>query len=175
MDQQPPGAQPPLPPPPPPVPTEPPSYTPGPSASLATPLRRLGARLLDGLIVSIPVTLLFFAIADPRVVGRTISPEDALTLQLLASALGGLYEIVLVHLRGQTVGKMAVGIKVAQIEDGRPPSWNRASIRYGVPTLAQYVPYIGGIAALVVYLWLLWDPRRQGLHDKAARTIVIAT
>ena len=26
---------------------------------------------------------------------------------------------------------------------------------------------------LVDNLWLVWDPRRQALHDKAARTLVV--
>jgi uncharacterized RDD family membrane protein YckC len=45
----------------------------------------------------------------------------------------------------------------------------RAAI-YALPTA---IPFIGGLFALLNELWLLWDPRRQCLHDKAAGTIVV--
>jgi uncharacterized RDD family membrane protein YckC len=37
------------------------------------------------------------------------------------------------------------------------------------------VPVLGGLFGLLNELWVLWDPRRQCLHDKVARTIVIRT
>jgi uncharacterized RDD family membrane protein YckC len=35
------------------------------------------------------------------------------------------------------------------------------------------VPSVGGLFALINESWLLWDPRRQCLHDKAAGTVVV--
>jgi uncharacterized RDD family membrane protein YckC len=32
---------------------------------------------------------------------------------------------------------------------------------------------VGGLFALINESWLLWDPRRQCLHDKAAGTVVV--
>jgi uncharacterized RDD family membrane protein YckC len=37
------------------------------------------------------------------------------------------------------------------------------------------VPFVGGWYALLDELWLLWDPRRQCLHDKWAGTVVVRT
>jgi uncharacterized RDD family membrane protein YckC len=30
-----------------------------------------------------------------------------------------------------------------------------------------------GASSLLIFLWMLWDPMKQGLYDKAARTIVV--
>ena len=38
---------------------------------------------------------------------------------------------------------------------------------------AGNVPYVGGVYSLVDALWLLWDPRRQCLHDKLPGTVVV--
>jgi uncharacterized RDD family membrane protein YckC len=83
--------------------------------------------------------------------------------------VGFVYETALIALRGQTLGKMAVRIRVVRQDDGALPGWGPSLIRWFVPVAASIVP----LGALVVYLWMLWDPRRQGLHDRAARTLVV--
>ena len=42
-------------------------------------------------------------------------------------------------------------------------------------TLVPLVPLAGSIYGLLDTLWLLWDRRRQCLHDKAAHTVVVKT
>jgi uncharacterized RDD family membrane protein YckC len=42
-----------------------------------------------------------------------------------------------------------------------------------VYALVPVVPSVGGLFALINESWLLWDPRRQCLHDKAAGTVVV--
>jgi uncharacterized RDD family membrane protein YckC len=79
------------------------------------------------------------------------------------------YEVSLIATRGQTLGKMAMGIKVVAREDGRNPGWGKAGLRWLLPTVAGFVLF----GSLIVYLWVLWDPKRQGLHDKVAGTLVI--
>jgi uncharacterized RDD family membrane protein YckC len=81
-----------------------------------------------------------------------------------------LYETSFVGLRGQTPGKMVVRISVVRVENGDRPGWGRALMRSVLPAVANLVPFGG----LIVYGWLLWDPRRQGLHDKVAQTLVVA-
>jgi uncharacterized RDD family membrane protein YckC len=46
------------------------------------------------------------------------------------------------------------------------------SARRSAPTLIQIIPVLGAFA-LVLYLPLLWRPRRQGLHDRLAATVVV--
>jgi uncharacterized RDD family membrane protein YckC len=66
---------------------------------------------------------------------------------------------------GQTLGKMAVDIKVVGA-DGQPPSWGKAVLRY-----VGYI--VNGIVLSIGFLWALFDRRRQGWHDKLAGTFVV--
>ncbi len=74
---------------------------------------------------------------------------------------------------GQTIGKRVLGTKVVRADSranvGAGPAGARAAV-YALPGL---VPFVGGLFSLVNELWLLWDPRRQCLHDKAAHTVVV--
>ncbi len=66
---------------------------------------------------------------------------------------------------GQTPGSMVMKIKVVRA-DGQP-----LSIATGV---LRYIGYV--ISCVVVFiglLWALWDPYKQGWHDKIASTVVI--
>ena len=68
---------------------------------------------------------------------------------------------------GQTFGKMALKIKVVN-EDGTPLDYRKAFLRWMGYFLCDLTFYIG-------YLWAAFDPRKQGLHDKVCRTVVVRT
>ncbi|MCY4193721.1 MAG: RDD family protein, partial [bacterium] len=88
--------------------------------------------------------------------------------------IGGLlYEVVMVALRGQTLGKMAMGIEVIRAGDGSKPSIGSSLRRWGLPILPLLIPVIGWLFALVCYSSLAWGDRRRGWHDKAANTLVV--
>jgi RDD family len=66
---------------------------------------------------------------------------------------------------GQTVGKKLMRLRVLELT-GKPMTVMRSLKRYG--------GYAAGLATGGVgFLQLLWDPNRQGLHDKAAHTVVV--
>jgi hypothetical protein len=66
---------------------------------------------------------------------------------------------------GQTVGKKLFGLQVMELT-GKPMTVMRSLKRYG--------GYAAGVATGGLGLaQVLWDPNRQGLHDKAAHTVVI--
>jgi uncharacterized RDD family membrane protein YckC len=67
--------------------------------------------------------------------------------------------------RGQTIGMMLYGIAVRNDRDGGQVRVGRAALR-SVILVALFGFFIDS-------LWPLWDPKRQTLHDKAARTVVI--
>ena len=76
---------------------------------------------------------------------------------------------------GQTIGKRVMGTKVVTADTRAPISGQAACGRAAVYALVPAVPSVGALFALVNESWLLWDPRRQCLHDKAARTVVVKT
>jgi uncharacterized RDD family membrane protein YckC len=68
--------------------------------------------------------------------------------------------------RGQTLGQMALGIRVLGLDNG-------ASIGYGRAFLRWLVSLVSGIVLLLGYLWMLWDKEKQCWHDKAANDVVV--
>lgn len=68
---------------------------------------------------------------------------------------------------GQTFGKMAMKIKVVN-EDGTPLDARKAFLRWLGYFLCDLTFYIG-------YVWAAFDSRKQGLHDKVCKTLVVRT
>ncbi len=67
---------------------------------------------------------------------------------------------------GQTLGKMALGIRVVTAEDGEPLGVGRAGLRILVWTVLAIPAGLG-------FLTALWRPDRRGLHDRFAGTRVV--
>lgn len=65
-----------------------------------------------------------------------------------------------------TPGLLLLGCQVVGLDDGRPIALKPAMIRSFalVPSLALM---------LIGVLWIGWDKRKQGWHDKFARTVVV--
>jgi uncharacterized RDD family membrane protein YckC len=72
--------------------------------------------------------------------------------------------------RGQTVGKMALGIAVRDARTGLPVGFWRAYGRYFL-AVTFAIPLL--LPLVVDLLSPLWDPRGQAWHDKATNTVVI--
>lgn len=66
---------------------------------------------------------------------------------------------------GQTFGKMALRIRVLN-EDGSPIDFRKALARWFGYLLCDLTLYFG-------YIWVAFDSRKQGLHDRICRTIVV--
>jgi uncharacterized RDD family membrane protein YckC len=68
---------------------------------------------------------------------------------------------------GATPGKMLFGARVVDSVSGKKPGWGQSLVRY----LAYYV----SIAPVGLgFLWIAWDRKKQGFHDKIAGTVVVA-
>ncbi|HVA44169.1 MAG TPA: RDD family protein [Acidimicrobiales bacterium] len=147
--------------------------------------KRLVAFMIDGLMLGLGLAILGGIVG--AAVGRNggsasgnastnpVSP-GALTaalviLFLLASVpLSFYYGFTNGSKRGQTVGKMAMGIAVRDSRTGQPIGFWRAFGRYWITmlfTLMLYIPYV------LDSLSPLWDGRRQSWHDKVAHSVVI--
>jgi uncharacterized RDD family membrane protein YckC len=131
--------------------------------------RRVVATIIDGLIFGIVYWLLALAFGDIRAQG-----EDANWVSNLpgwASVLYGLfvigYYILLEGYRGQTVGKMATGIKVVSEATGMPPGIGAAAVR----TVLRIID--GLFTYLVAFVTVLVSAKRQRLGDMAAHTLVV--
>lgn len=142
------------------------------TAALASVGQRIGGALIDGLLTSmvvvVPLLLGLITISDLQ---NRIPAGWALALLVF----GAVYTVGPTALWGQTLGKVAVGTRVVAENDGSLPGWRRSAIRWAIPGLLGRLPLIGILISLAVTASLVVDPRRRGLHDKAAGTIVIRT
>ena len=66
---------------------------------------------------------------------------------------------------GQTLGMMAMRIRVARA-DGQPLTWSTGILR-----VIGYI--ISAIPLGLGLWWVIWDPQKQGWHDKIASTVVV--
>ncbi len=146
--------------------------------------QRLVAILIDGLLLAVP-----FAIAITSGIVLIVSSftnvvEDANHTVVSADVNGGTlalgviivilstfaiylpYYLILVG-KGATVGDKVAGIRIINA-NGNPPVYSKAFIRL----LVQI--FLSG-NFLIGYLWMLWDPEKQTLHDKLAGTFSIST
>jgi len=138
--------------------------------TLAPILRRAGGLLLDQFIVALPVVLVIISLGfEP---GDAVSNRSLLVFNIAITAVAFVYETVMITMLGRTVGKMAFGTLVVRT-DGSAPGWTESSMRALVPLSLGAIPRIGLLLSMLVYSLALWSPLRQGLHDKAAGTLVV--
>jgi len=97
----------------------------------------------------------------------------AVALTLASVVLPLAYLVPMSALSGQTLGKRRSRIMLVR-SDGSPAGWTASLVHYGVPIVVGLllVP-IGYLIGIGLVLWWLGDPRRQGVHDKLARTLVV--
>ncbi|WFB09252.1 RDD family protein [Streptomyces sp. LX-29] len=135
--------------------------------------RRLCARIIDALLVGIPLLLV---VAFVRGGYDPYDPTDSTTMAVAGSVVYFVYEGLMLSHSGQTVGKKLMRIRVAMLSDGAIPRGQAGWLRAAVYSLPELVPYCGFVFWLVNVLWCTWDrPYRQCLHDKAATTVVVST
>ena len=131
---------------------------------------RLGAVLLDLLIFSL------FLIPGALVMSSSDSDiGKGFGWALLGVGWLGLLITQMVFLvkRGQSLGKMVVGIKIVRVSDGSVPGFVKVVLlRMVVPTLLECIPYAGALIGLVDLLFIFRDDRRC-LHDLIAETKVV--
>ena len=147
----------------------------GQSVELAGPGRRLLARIVDMVIFIVFAIIVGIAAAGTSDASDE-STEVPLGLVLLFIAVSLIYEIWMVAARGQTLGKMAVGIKVIRVDNGGSPGLNTSVSRWVLPgifgAIGAFLPVVG-LVSLLIYLSLLWGKNKQGWHDMLAKTLVV--
>ena len=66
--------------------------------------------------------------------------------------------------QGQTIGMIPLKIRVITT-DGKSLTWLRS--------LWRYIAFTISLFSVIGMVWILFDPKSQGLHDKLAKTFVI--
>lgn len=158
---------------------------------------RLGALILDLLIVTVVTSVIGFFLLrddistwidqlnawdpDSTAAVPELDMSDFYIISFLSLALWLIYRMGMEVALGQTVGKMALKMKVVDI-DGRTPTAGAAFIRnswYLIMAVAGLIPVLGAFASLIMYIALgvtiSRDTYRQSFTDKWAKTYVVST
>lgn len=141
---------------------------------LATRWQRFGAALVDGAL----------AFAAIWVAGKVtpwdpwaVDPEATLWTPMFLDMVVGFTAFALVHgyllaRRGQTIGKIALGIRITRA-DGSLASLGRIlGLRYGLGYASTIVPIVGQVYNVADCL-MIFRSNRRCLHDVIADTIVV--
>ncbi|WP_020573505.1 RDD family protein [Actinopolymorpha alba] len=135
---------------------------------LGTWLQRVGAALIDYLVVGIPGTIANF-LNNPTMNGGGGGMGTSIVALVLSLASLGLF-IWNICIRqgktGQSVGKSVLGLKLVRLSDGQPVGAGMAFVR-------QLCHFVDAIICYVGFLFPLWDAKRQTLADKIMSTLVI--
>ncbi|WP_162494601.1 RDD family protein [Streptomyces ambofaciens] len=143
---------------------------------LADSGRRTLARIIDMILVGIVVWLLSWAfdVQEYQVDGDDISVGKSFGQSLIAAVLYIAYDTYMTSRSGQTLGKKWLGLRVANLDNGATPSVQTSLIR----ALVLWIPFAFCCACVWTIItggWSFFDrPYKQGLHDKAAKTVVVS-
>jgi uncharacterized RDD family membrane protein YckC len=164
---------------------------------LASPWLRLVARFADTLITSVLALAAgayyaaqMMTLARPQLEAvaagtpgadlSTLLDDPAFTDVMLRYTfvgllVGGVYSVVLTRLLGGTLGKLMVGVRVRPWDEAGRPTWGQALARWLTREVIAQITFagIGSVYWIMDTLWLLFDPRRQCLHDKLPGTVVV--
>jgi uncharacterized RDD family membrane protein YckC len=129
---------------------------------------RCSAFLLDYILsLLVPALTLVLAVYVRR---RLMFPTAATAIWVigyLVSAVVIFFNFIHFYMqRGQSFGKRFIGIRVVRT-DGRPIDYQTAVLRHIVGYPLSIMLFGLGV------VWMLLDGRRQGWHDKLAKTVVV--
>lgn len=144
---------------------------------LADSGRRTLARLIDMILVGVVVWLLTwgFGVREYNVDTGDVEYGKSFAQSLVAAVLYIGYDTFMISRSGQTLGKKLLNMRVANLDDGATPSVQTTLIRSAV----LWIPFAFCCACIWTAIaggWSFFDkPYKQGLHDKAAKTVVVST
>ena len=145
---------------------------------------RLIAYAIDSVITFAGITIIWWLVnitIDMLKIGDVIrrlgwespfasltNPNDEFVLRGAVFIVGvGLYHIFFLTLANRTIGKSVMGLQVIPLKGGRI-GLLRATLRY-LGYIVSIIPLFFG------FIWILLSRKRQGWHDKIARTCVVYT
>jgi uncharacterized RDD family membrane protein YckC len=141
---------------------------------------RLLAAIIDGFILGIVgsvVSFIFGGIMGTTLLTQTGEPSQANlgtafglfgAMNVVLLSINIAYYVVLTGTYGATLGKMVLGLRVVDT--------NGQKISYGKAALREIVgKWISSVVLGLGYLWVAFDEKKQGWHDKIAGTYVVKT
>src|SRR3954447_963459 len=151
---------------------------------LASWWSRVGAQLVDGIIISVGALILFLPVGAAFGLGASADSDAGLW-----TAVGGLIlwvvcvsliallyaPVMMARTNGQTLGRMVTNIRVVRTSGEPITFWFAVMREVLVKTVIFGIAgsVTAGIAPLLDVLWPLWDEENRALHDYIANTRVV--
>jgi uncharacterized RDD family membrane protein YckC len=147
----------------------------------ATIATRVIAYIIDAIILTVcGIFILGAIITDVTIVGGA-------TRAIIYAVLGFLYFGYSWTAWRASPGQRILGLMTVNDADGAALTWNQATMRWAFlfgPSVLNSLFQLSGLSTIVnlvvlcYYIYLLYttatDPRKQGLHDRQASTLVVA-
>lgn len=127
--------------------------------------QRVLASLIDTAIVALisaPLMYLVYGEMHPQTDVFIIGPMDVIINYLLPFIGVILFWVY----KSATPGKMVIKAQIVDAKTGNKPSVKQSVIRY-LGYFVSTIPFGLGL------MWVGWDKRKQGWHDKLANTVVV--
>ncbi len=162
--------------------------------------RRVGAYIIDNLLVIIVAAIITYpwlsdwmsayqdwvddvVTATQQQTQAPAMPSSVLAFPwqtvLVNFVLYAIYEITMIARRGQTIGKMATGIRVRQVGTDKLLTLHDSAIRFVIKQISiigSLIPVLGSLTVIftvVNYLSPLFDRMKQAIHDRGAHSYVV--
>lgn len=131
--------------------------------------RRTAATLIDTALFSLlTLPLLYIAYGSGYFsLDSATAPLIAGPADILINYVLPLIIVVLLWVKlGATPGKMLLNCRVVDATTGQLPGAGQSILRY-------FAYLVSALPLMLGFLWIAWDKRKQGFHDKIAGTVVL--
>jgi uncharacterized RDD family membrane protein YckC len=145
---------------------------------------RVGAQLIDGIIIGVGALILFLPIGAAAGVGFADDSDASVAAAIVGlilwvlciSLIALLYApTMMARTNGKTLGRMVTNIRVVRTS-GEDVTFGFAMIREVVVKSLVFGiagSFTAGLAPLLDVLWPLWDEENRALHDFIVNTRVV--
>ena len=137
-------------------------------------------------VIDLIILLVTIGILNATGIIETVAPEEGSSISTTDSLIQAVvwvsYYVLLTAAFGATLGKMALGMRVVN-KDGNRAGVGPVLIReiigralggiLSVIVGAEIGGLVGFAAAIIIVIMILFDEKRQGLHDKIGGTFVV--
>lgn len=128
---------------------------------------RFFASILDSLIQAAVLIPLLYMLFGPGIFSDPQASRGGLSY-LINYGLPILWTVLFWKYKSATPGKMLMSIALVDADTGATPPTGRLVLRY-------FAYIVSALPCLLGFIWVAFDKRKQGFHDKIARTVVIRT
>jgi uncharacterized RDD family membrane protein YckC len=143
------------------------------TGNLASPGMRIVGGLIDVVVLVVIygiIALAFISAGDARLLPGFFGHSLLSLAGVLSVVIDVAYFAYFWSSRGASIGMMPFGFKVRDVATAQYPTMSKAALRGFIWTLEYALSFC--LVGALGWLWMLWDPKKQAIHDKVAGTIV---